>query len=697
MASSVPKHSRRVSPATIIIILVSLGLIALLWAVLLSHARSEKEEAVAAAVTATENRAEAFEQYVIRTLERADALTVYLIEHFGSLEGNRQAPVQISSAVLERTDYAVASIVDEQGYVIASTASLPKRPLRIADTEIFETHASGRSDGLVIGKPLRSRLLGQALISFTRRIEHPDGSFAGIVGVQLSPRLFTELFGQAEVGPRDLVSVVGLDGITRARRTGQRESFGEDLSGLPAMRMQARKPDGTYHGPGGLDGIVRYVSYRTLDDYPLFVSVGVPEEDAMALTERHFRSHLVGAVLLTLLILLLAALLINGLRRRQSAALEIMEANSRLREAQRIGRIGNWSYDLESGAVHWSDQLFAMYERDLREGSPSYEEVLTYFDTQSRVATKQAVKTAIETGQPQLFEQKVHLPSGKISYHQTVAVVETNESGKAVRLHGTDQDISSRKLIENLQAEIAHMSRIDAMNTMAATLAHELNQPLTAAANYLAGAKRISDRKGGTAGTNVREGMDQAEKQIRLAGDIIRRVRGMIADRSAHHERARLSEIIGDASALVSMASGSRDLSLQVDLDPNAEHVRADVVQVQQVLVNLIRNACDATKKGTAPRIRITSRAHAEGEVRICVEDNGTGIPDEVKDLFSTFSTSKEGGLGIGLSISRTIVEAHGGSIWVEATGPAGTTICFTLPADAYPADGASQKGSSPK
>lgn len=668
--------------ATIWIALLSLFAVGLLWLVVIGQARYERSEAITAAIHANENRAIAFEQYVIRTLDNAETATLYLIEHYGSLASRRGAPRPIDDPVLERSAFVSASVVDAQGRIIASTAPLSQTGQVLARQGTFLAHAANRSERLRVGIPRHSTTLGVPVISLTRRMNRADGSFGGIVGVQIPPSQFTNFYERADVSEHDLMSVIGFDAVTRARRTGDRFSFGENLTGFQVMGIRAANPTGNYAGPGGLDGILRYFSYRTLADYPLFVTVGVAQEEVLAPTRARHVYYYLGAGLLSLLILTLGWLLVARMRRREAFEIAMRDANARLREAQRIGTIGDWSYDVVTGEIIWSDQLYDMYERDPRDGPPTYDEVLAYFDEAGRIATDKAIRAAIETGEPQRYEQMVLLPSGRTSCRQSLAVADKDADGKVVRLRGTDQDISARKMLENLQAELAHGARFDAMNTMAATLAHELNQPLTAAGNYLAGIKRLIERRKSVGDAGMAEGIKSAEKQIHLAGNIIRGVRDMIADRSARYERAKLSDIIGDASSLVAMANDRPDMAIGVDIAPGAEYVRADIVQVQQILVNLIRNACEATRKGKVPDIRISAAPCEQSQIELCVTDNGTGIPGDLKDMFATFATSKKGGLGVGLSISRTIVEAHGGSIWVESTGKEGTAICFTLPAD---------------
>jgi two-component system sensor kinase FixL len=672
------RSSRAIS---ILIGLFSAAIILVIWSAIFIQSRIERQIAIDTAIRENQNRVIALEYYVNRTLQGADTALIDLIHDYGSGYGTPANPRRITDPALRSRPIAAVSVVDAQGYLVAGSADSLRPYFSVADQQAFKVHATGSVKGPYVAVPTYSRRLGRNVINITRRINRSDAKFLGVVAVAIYPEALVDLQSQANVSSHDLMSVIGEDGITRARRSGNKFSFGEDLNGLPVMDFHRRRPNGTYLGPGGLDGVWRYFSHRTLKDYPLFVTAGVARHEIIAASRARQRYYIGAAALLTLFVAAFALLLNSYIQRRQKTAGELANAIDRLHEAQRIAGIGDWEHDLVSGKIVWSDQLFAMYGRDPAEGAPTFAELLSYFDDEGRAAVQRAHRAAVKTGESQEHEQAVYLADGRVAYHLTKVVARRDGAGRVTRLHGTAQDISAGKLLETLQAKLTHLSRIDAMNTMAATLAHELNQPLTAAANYMAGTKRILEKLGPEFADILRDGVGGAEKQLLLAGNIIRRMRDMIADRSAKFEEAKLSEIVGDALSLLAMTKRHPNTSVTVHFDPDADLVSADPVQIQQVLINLIRNANDAMEGQSAPEIFIATSRHGDDEIRLCVTDKGNGIPPSIGDLFSTFSTSKQNGLGIGLSISRTIVEAHGGRIWVDKTDRDGTAICFTLPA----------------
>lgn len=244
----------------------------------------------------------------------------------------------------------------------------------------------------------------------------------------------------------------------------------------------------------------------------------------------------------------------------------------------------------------------------------------------------------------------------------------------------TDQQMTEARLRE-LQSEVTHMSRFTALGEMASTLAHEINQPLTAIANYLKGCRRLLERMADDQAAVLRDAVDRAADQALRAGSIIRRLREFVARGESERRIESLPKLIEDAGTLALIGARENDISVSFDLDPRADLVLADRVQVQQVLVNLIRNAIDALSEGGPRReLGITTRMLGNNMVEVSVADTGSGIaPQVMTQLFQPFVTTKSKGMGLGLSICRTIVEAHGGKISADPRAGGGTIFRFTL------------------
>jgi two-component system sensor kinase FixL len=234
--------------------------------------------------------------------------------------------------------------------------------------------------------------------------------------------------------------------------------------------------------------------------------------------------------------------------------------------------------------------------------------------------------------------------------------------------------------LQELQAELLQISRLSAMGEMAAALAHELNQPLSAIANYLNVAQLLLRSE--NAGSEAIKPMGKAAEQTLRAGDIIRRLREFIAGGGPERSVESLSKVIQEAASLALTGARERGVRVEIAEDGAADRVLIDKVQVQQVVVNLVRNALEAMETSSRRELRITTRAHSEAFAQVTVADTGSGISETVASrLFQPFVTTKGGlGMGVGLSICRTIIEAQGGRIWTEPTPGGGAQFSFTLP-----------------
>jgi two-component system sensor kinase FixL len=235
--------------------------------------------------------------------------------------------------------------------------------------------------------------------------------------------------------------------------------------------------------------------------------------------------------------------------------------------------------------------------------------------------------------------------------------------------------------LQDLQSELAHVGRVSEMGTLASSLAHELNQPLTAVASYCESARDLLKTEPDPETLEmVREAMDEAAMQAIRAGQIVRRLRDFMSHGETERRVESLQRLINEANALALVGSREHGIDTHFSLDPRADLVFVDRIQIQQVLVNLIRNAIDAMLESPVRRLSICTEREG-GLTRVTVEDTGSGISETIADqLFQPFVTSKQSGMGIGLSICRTIVQAHGGRIWFEPSADGGTAFQFTLP-----------------
>lgn len=236
--------------------------------------------------------------------------------------------------------------------------------------------------------------------------------------------------------------------------------------------------------------------------------------------------------------------------------------------------------------------------------------------------------------------------------------------------------------LQEIQSELIHVSRLSAMGTMASTLAHELNQPLTAIANYLEATRDLlkRDNRSPELEAMLHEAVSESAKEALRAGGIVRRLRDFVSRGDVEKHVEDLPKMIDEASRLGLIGARERGVSADFIISGKIGFVLVDRIQIQQVLVNLIRNAVEAMAKSPVRELTIAARPGGKGMVRVSVTDTGPGIdPKIAPQLFQAFASTKEQGMGLGLSICRTIVEAHGGRIWTEPRPGGGTIFQFTI------------------
>jgi PAS domain S-box-containing protein len=244
----------------------------------------------------------------------------------------------------------------------------------------------------------------------------------------------------------------------------------------------------------------------------------------------------------------------------------------------------------------------------------------------------------------------------------------------------TDRQYTEKRMQE-LQTELAYMSRLSAMGEMGSTLAHEVNQPLTAIAGYLKGCGMILDRMNGEHVPMLRHGIEEATEEAHRAGEVIRQLRAFVARGETDQEIEDLRKLVEEASALALAGAKDKGVKVDFDLPHGSPKVLVSRVQIQQVLLNLVRNAMEAMQEVEERCLMIKAEmADSGAAVQLSVKDTGAGIaPAVLEKLFTPFTTTKKTGMGVGLSICRTIIEAHGGKIWAESAPGEGTAFHFTL------------------
>ena len=369
---------------------------------------------------------------------------------------------------------------------------------------------------------------------------------------------------------------------------------------------------------------------------------------------------------------------------RADAALRAAEERYRLAAYATNDAI--WDLDVASNVTEWtaSKTGFFGYPEEGDTSSGEWWSARVHPEDKDRVTASLA--GAIDGGLSHWAEcYRFRRANGEYAEVYDQGYIVRDEHGRARRAVGAMADVTDRHRAEaelrRIQSELIHVSRLSAMGAMASTLAHEINQPLTAVSNYVSGSRRLLREVDAPAIEEIADALEAAEAAAQRAGQIVRRLRELVARGNVQVQAEDLPSLIGDACAIALVDAHLLGISHRVRIGAGAQWVYADRIQIQQVLINLLRNAVQAMAGRPQRMITIRTVAMPGGKVEVSVTDTGAGLAGGVADeLFSPFHSTKPGGMGIGLSISRTIVEAHGGKIWAESRRRGGAVFRFTLP-----------------
>jgi signal transduction histidine kinase len=356
-----------------------------------------------------------------------------------------------------------------------------------------------------------------------------------------------------------------------------------------------------------------------------------------------------------------------------------------LAEAQRLSHTGSFGWDPASGKIFWSDETYRIFECDPTI-EPTIQLVLDRTHPDDRTRLRQIFERASIERSEFTAEHRLLMADGSVKYVRAVANPSTGGDPESFVFVGAVMDITARKraeeereVLRQIEADLAYLNRVNMMGELAASLAHELKQPIAAAATQAEACTRWLRRDT----PDVTEASEAASAMVAAvvrAGGIIDRVSSLYGRGTPDRELVDLNEIVREMSLLVGDKAHRNAVSIRTDLDPELPTTTADRVQLQQVLMNLMLNGIEAMQD-TGGELAIASKKTEDGQLTISVSDTGIGLSiDEAERIFEAFFTTKPRGTGMGLSISRRIIASHDGRLWAAPNTGRGTTFQFTLP-----------------
>lgn len=659
------------------IVLFGVLLLSILWIGVYYKVQSERQMVIDGVFKEAGNLARSFEEHSSRTIKGADETALFLKYQYEKVGKDIEFDINqyIKEGLFIRQPFVLLSIINENGDLTVSS-QVPFVPVNLSDREHFFVHKEYSSEQLFISKPVRGRASGKCSIQMTRRINHPDGSFGGVVVVSVDPSYFSDFYKQVELGGNSIISLIGRDGVIRAQGGYQEQHIGINVGDSPLMKYLQSSNKGHFINKSIVDGVNRIYSYHALPDYPLVVLVGIDEEEAFKAFNQRVVSYYYISTGITFIIIVFIVLLLSASERqkRDAQALKRARDNLQIKVRKRTQKLFTMNEELRA----MNEEHVALNE-ELRHNN---EEI------QKEIVDRKRIECILKSSQAELTEKNKEL---------TIAL----------------------ETVKRTRDDLIRQEKLAGIGQLAAGVAHEINNPLgfitnnietleqyyTAFRSILAAYQEISTD------TSTLELSEKIKQIRRLEREqeldyILHDLPELFKDTNEGLERiCKIVKGIGvfsridqeEAFAQYDLHKGLENTLLMAcnELKHNAvveknlgeiPKIEAIGSEINQVLLNLIVNAVHALKeKNMEEKGQVKIATWCDTHFVFCrIEDNGIGIlPENLKQIFNPFFTTKPvgQGTGIGLSISYDIiVNRHHGDILVESDLGKGTQFTILLP-----------------
>jgi signal transduction histidine kinase/DNA-binding NarL/FixJ family response regulator len=670
--------------------------LALLWGAITGFLHLERNTLLRAAERDVSNLSLAFEEQSFWLFSTVDQLLRAVKADLESDPTN----FDLQRVMLRQSSPAGAgvevSVIDAAGYLMASTRGLgpDARITNYLDRAHVLAHIDRDSGGIFIGAPIVGRTSGRHFMPVSLRINRPDGSFGGVAVAAIDPSYLANYYRRLDLGDSGIVSIVGLDGMVRARsgegdNDAPSNAIGRSMLTTPLMTRFRQAPSGSFTTVSAIDGVERIIAYRAIHDYPLIATVGLSLEEVLA-PWRQLLVWTVGAgILASLAFYGFFHMLLVEERRRQQQARDTQEANRLLRLAEQVAMVGHWQFDLGTSRIVWSDEVYRIHGVDKRDFQLTWESATALIEPDDRDLLRGLVEDAIAGGGNFESRLRIRRPDNNIRYLVIRGLVVCNESGKPISLFGAINDVTERTRQEQAlrearrEAEEAAKAKADFL----ATVSHELRTPLNAVIGF--------------ADLLLTANPPEAERRhyIRLQAEAGRTLLAVINDvldfSKIDAGRLELEEMAAETVGLLQTCvdlvrpmAEEKGLRVILDIAPDLPPwLMLDPTRVRQIVLNLLNNAVKFTQTGhvglRAGEVTIEGAAF----LRLAVEDTGIGIPPARQTkLFEPFhqadaSTARRyGGTGLGLAICKRLVGLMGGRIGVQSDSGRGSTFWVEIP-----------------
>ncbi|MBA2271405.1 MAG: response regulator [Chthoniobacterales bacterium] len=672
------QRASQAAPA--VIALLALVLVGAIWALAWERVGFTQRQALEAETSKNDNLAIAHAETMQREIELVDQLLRLLRDDLQQRPLPRDLGPRVAASGLATAHVLVVSYIDASGDLAAST--LPEAALttvNFRDRDYFGHHAAEAEDRPLVGVPVLGRLTGQWVISVTRRVEQTGGGFGGVLYAAVDPAVFARLYGRSALRESGTLALIGLDGMTRVRRNGDKVSFGGDVRRSQLFQELQKAREGHYTAKAASDGVRRTLSFRQLGGYPLVVVVESSLADVQAQTHDTERAVWAAAGGSSLLVLAMATLAAYAMQRSGRAIAALAEAEQRHRllldnSFDAILRTAPDGRVLAANAAACA--LFGRSEDELRAAGRS-----GLVDTDDlRLPAMLAQREATGRASGRL---RMRRADGSLFEAEVNSIAYTDTDGAAASSL-TVRDLSAQLAAEaergRFEQRLRESQKLESIGTLAGGIAHDFNNILAA---ILVNAALLRQELGSA--HPGAEALSRIDRSALRGRSLVQQILTFSRRNPEQREAQPLQPLLLEAAALL-CATLPAAVRLDLDLPELPLAVVCDATQMQQVLMNMCTNAWQAMP-GQQGRIDVTLRAESGPAGVRCavlrVHDDGQGIDAATRErLFEPFFTTKAvgQGTGLGLAVVHGIVTAHGGSIAVQSTPGAGSTFEVRLP-----------------
>ncbi|MBV5299709.1 MAG: hypothetical protein JZU64_16670 [Rhodoferax sp.] len=667
---------------TLILLWVSAGIfLCLTWWYVFALVSDGRSKEFANAERDLANLTRVSQEHANRTFRSADQVIRFIQSRYLEI-GNRLDLAELTErGVIDAEIFPQVGVIDAQGiYVLSNLPTSGK--LNLSDREHFKVHVATDTGQMFVSKPVLGRASNKWSIQLTRRINRPNGEFAGVVVVSVDPGYFTRFYGELKLGQEGVMALYGLDGVARARIVGNREEFGTQAHGsIMLERIAAGQPEGSYTSRSVVDGIERMYHYRKIPQYPLVVTDGLDTQYLLANYQRAKEAFWLQASMVSVLILALATALTRYLMQirrqllsRQLAQRQIEDRNEQLSAIFELSPDGFVSFDEQRRVKYISPAFVQMTEpgADRLEGLD--ENDFSAWLAQrckpgSQFVGVEALRTSVAKGKTDKRE-----------------LIELNIQGKRVLQVGLRcSQASSVSQILYLR-DVTHETEVDHMKSeFLSTAAHELRTPMASILGF--SEILLSDEYDPP---TQHEFLTTIYEQSKLMANILNELLDLARiearrDKDFRYTRVEVQELVAGVVKSYQLPPGRN--APQIEMPPEPLYLMADAGKLRQAVLNVVSNAYKYSPAGGSVLIKAAIKDEDGQAQQVCIEvaDPGIGMtPEQLARVCERFyradSSGKISGTGLGMSIVKEIIELHHGMLTLDSTPGQGSRVRLCLP-----------------